>query len=455
MEEHPLHFALKQFFAGQGLPVRGARYLAAVSGGLDSVVLAQLCREAGMDIVIAHANFGLRGAESNRDEDFVKELAAALGYPFQSRFLDAAAYAAHHKCAVQEAARELRYAWFDALRRDCGCTHTLLAHHANDAVETMVMHFFRGTGLQGLASMPPVHREKKLLRPLLGVSRADIYTYAREKELQWVEDSSNLSDKYTRNFIRHKVLPLVAQVYPEADGNLQRNLERFRKTAAFYTASMQKLKESLYEYSGDTIRIPVLKWKQHLHTPLTYEIIRDFGFGEKQVEDVLRLLDGPTGKFIENDQFQLIRHRKWMVAAPKKERAGLVAIGAGAEAVSFGGGQLQLKMHTAASFTPDPRVACLDASDIRFPLVLRQWKAGDYFYPLGMRKKKKLARFFIDCRLSKAEKENTWVLESDRRIIWIIGHRIDDRFRITPRTKEVLQVSWTSPSAGDKTARPR
>lgn len=426
----------------------GAKFLLAVSGGVDSVVLCELCKQAGLKFSIAHCNFGLRGEESERDEKFVRSLSKKYGVEVFVKKFDTQNYAEEKKLSIQEAARELRYDWFVQLKKEKGFSFTLLAHHAEDNIETLLMNFFRGTGLQGLTGMPEENRDEKFfLRPLLNVRRTAIVEFANQNKLQWVEDSSNASSKYTRNFFRNELLPQIRKVYPQVEENLLNTIDRFKKIHALYQTSVEELKKKVCEVNGSEVRIPVLKLMKYRHTSLIYEIIKDFGFGEKQVEEIIKLSEADSGRFMENENFQIIKHRNWFIIAPKSNTVDTIVIEEGMDKLSFSGGRLEVKQIAKEKFSLQKKdnIAQLDAKSIEFPLLLRKWKRGDYFYPLGMRKKKKLARFFIDQKLAKNQKENVWVLESNKKIIWIAGMRIDDRFKITDSTKEILQISWTNP----------
>lgn len=419
------------------------KFLLAVSGGIDSVVLCELSSQAGLHFAIAHCNFGLRGEESDRDETFVKSLGEKYKVDVFVQRFDTTAYAAERRLSVQEAARNLRYDWFEALRSEQGFACTLLAHHADDNIETLLLNFFRGTGLDGLTGMPEEKKESHCLRPMLQLRRSEIEAFASEQKLSWVEDSSNTSTKYTRNFLRHEIIPQLQKVFPQVEENLLRNISRLKETKALYYELLVNLKKKLCTTKGEEVHIPVRRLLQYKHTSLLYEIIKDFGFGEGAVGEVLKLAEAESGRYIANESFRIIRHRAWFIIAPKSTTAETLIIEKEDEVVRFGQEELNLKFvkKEKLSLNSSPLVAQLDAAEISFPLVLRKWKAGDYFYPLGMRKKKKLARFFIDQKLSKTEKEKVWVLESHKRIVWVVGYRIDDRFKLTDRTAQVLLLT--------------
>jgi len=268
------------------------KFLVAVSGGVDSVVLCELCKLSGIEFSIAHCNFQLREEESERDEQFARKMAEQYGVEIFVKKFDTEAYANEKKISIQEAARDLRYQWFVELKKKTGFSFTLLAHHADDNIETLLMNFFRGTGLQGLTAMPGEDtQEKFILRPLLNVRRKEIIEFAKQNKLSWVEDSSNASSKYTRNFFRNELLPAIKKSYPQVEENLLANIDRFKKTNHLYQAAVEELKKKVCERYASEVRIPVLKLMKYQQTSLIYEIIRDYGFGEKQVEELIKLAD--------------------------------------------------------------------------------------------------------------------------------------------------------------------
>jgi tRNA(Ile)-lysidine synthase len=313
-------------------------------------------------------------------------------------------------------------------------------------VETLLMNFFRGTGLEGLTGIPEAKPEVHCLRPMLSFRRKEIEAFAKEASLQWVEDSSNALSKYTRNFFRNELIPQLQTVFPKLEDNLLDNIKRFQQTNAIYTELVGNLKKKVCEVKGEEVHIPVRKLMKYKNTSLIYEIIRDFGFGEKMIDEVLKLANAESGKYITNGEYRIIRHRAWFVIAPVTTAAQTLVIDKEDDYIQFANQQLKLTRIKKEKFVLDtsPSVAQVDGKEIAFPLVLRKWKTGDYFYPLGMRKKKKVARFFIDQKLSKTDKEKVWVIESHKRIVWIVGYRIDDRFKVTESTNEVLQLSLSS-----------
>jgi tRNA(Ile)-lysidine synthase len=459
----------EHYITQQNLFQQKDKLLLAVSGGIDSVVLCELCKQAGYEFTILHCNFQLRGEESERDEKFVRELAKNYGVGFITERFNTKEYAAGMKQSIQEAARDIRYFWFGKIcaektfpgfnkpsdkpgwyssigQFEHGKWFVATAHHLNDSIETMLMNFFKGTGIKGMTGISPKHDNAwYIVRPLLFASRTDIKQFANEHGLSWVEDSSNASDKYTRNYFRNKLIPGIKEVFPQAEHNLADNLSRFAEVEVLYEQAVQYHKKKLVELKGNEIHIPVLKLLKTIPlNTIVYEIIKDFGFTARQVNDVIGLLKAESGKYIASENYRIIRNRNWLIISQNDSSvAHNILIEEAVAEIEFEGGKLQLeKKEQTADFRmqTSEHIAQLDADEVKFPLLLRKWKQGDYFYPLGMKKKKKLSRFLIDRKLSLTQKEKVWVIEMNKKIIWIVGLRIDDRFKLTDKTKHVLQL---------------
>ncbi|HTN09007.1 tRNA lysidine(34) synthetase TilS [Agriterribacter sp.] len=423
--------------------------LLAVSGGVDSVVLCELCHLAKFRFIIAHCNFQLRGEESKRDERFVKGLAEHYGKEIFLKRFDTEAYALQNKTSIQVAARELRYQWFYELTaeletRERTPVHVLTAHHADDNVETVLMNFFKGTGIAGMRGMLP--KTHKITRPLLFAQKQTLIDFAKEQVLSFVEDSSNASDKYSRNYIRHHVVPFIEEIYPGAAGNITANIERFREIELLYTQSIAVHKKNLIEQRGNEVYIAVRKLlKTDPLKTVVFEITKAYGFTAKQAEEVIGLLHAETGKFVLSSTHRILRNRDCLVISSLAQNASsVIVIDKNEKEVMFEKGKLLLTIRERKDeweIPVAPSVACLDMKEIQFPLLLRKWKPGDYFYPLGMKKKKKLSRFFIDQKLSLPEKENTWVVEMNKKIVWVVNKRIDERFKVLPGTKTILKIA--------------
>ena len=446
----------QQYINEENLFQKKGKLLIAVSGGVDSVVLCELCKRSGYDFEIAHCNFQLRGTESDRDEQFVKGLGEKYDVEVFVKKFETEKYAAENKSSIQAAARELRYTWFLELLKPP--TFLLTAHHLDDNIETLLMNFFKGTGINGLRGILPKHDQ--LIRPLLFAWKEELRTFAETHQLKFVEDSSNASDKYTRNYFRNQLIPSIQKVFPQAEENLAHNLQRFREIELLYRQSIDLHKSTLLEQKGKEQHIPVLKLKKL--TPLEtvlYEIIKEYNFTAHQVDEVKGLLQSESGKYISSSTHRIIRNRNWLIISPlETSGAENILIEENDNLIVFPDGQLQINKQARNPQSQSDRViragtipnlqapttnfsVQLDASLISFPLLLRKWKKGDYFYPLGMQKKKKLSRFFIDQKLSLTQKERVWVLEMNKKIIWVAGMRIDDRFKITDQTISILQLN--------------
>ena len=436
--------------------------LLAVSGGADSVALCELCFQAGFHFEIAHCNFQLRGEESQRDEEFVRKLAEKYWSKVFIKKFDTKKYAEEKKISIQIAARELRYEWFDELLKEefAGSYHSasnlipdntnliphtsylLTAHHANDNIETLLMNFFKGTGIKGLQGI--LSNQGKIIRPLLFAKKKEIISFIKENNLEFVEDSSNSSEKYTRNYFRLQLIPSIQNVFPYVEENLINNIERFKEIEVLYLQSIELHKKNLLEQKGNEVHIPVLKLlKSKPLKTIVYEIIKDFNFTAHQTGEAVHLLNSESGKYISSATHRILKNRKWLIIAPVNNfLAQHILINKSDKEIVFELGKLIFKNEafTNEKISTSNLTAMLDAKNITFPLLLRKWKPGDYFYPLGMQKKKKLSKFFIDQKISLTEKEKVWVIESDKRIIWIIGKRIDDRFKITEKTKNVVSI---------------
>ena len=424
------------------------KLLLAVSGGVDSVVLCELCKQSGYDFAIAHCNFQLRGEDSNRDEQFVAQLAKKYDAVLYSKKFETKILAAKEKKSIEEAARNLRYAWFEELRAENGYTCIVTAHHANDNIETVLMNFFRGTGIKGLHGIPP--RRNKIIRPLLFATKKEIENFAADYQLDFVTDHTNAQNDFTRNYFRNELIPAVEKIFPAVNENILKNISRFGEAENLYNQAIDLHKNKLLEYKGKEIHIPVLKLKKSepLAT-IVYEIIKAYNFTANQTEEVIGLLDSESGKYVQSASHRIIRNRKWLIISPNQTtEAANILIEENDTKVTFESGVLELqKFSQLPTANYQLSTAQLDVSEIKFPLLLRKWKQGDYFYPLGMQKKKKLSRFFIDQKLSLTQKENVWVIETNKKIVWVVGMRIDDRFKITGKTKAVLQIAFKTTDA--------
>lgn len=438
-----------QHILTDGLFKKTDKLLIAVSGGADSVVLCDLCFRAGFNFEIAHCNFQLRGEDSEADEQFVIELASKYKVKHHVVKFDTEKFAADNKQNIQLAARNLRYTWFnDVISNDTTITNILTAHHADDNLETILMNFFKGTGIKGLKGIQSNHAGigGKIVRPLLFANKYELVDYAQSNNCQWREDVSNESDKYTRNFFRNQIIPLIENVIPEAKANVQNNIKRFNEIAVIYDAAILNIKSKLLEHKGNEIHIPVLKLLKHdAFETILFEIIKPYNFTSLQLKDSVNLLHADSGKYVISGTHRILKNRNWLIISPNETQdESVFIIESDTKIVHFGSNEITIENTSSTQFSNDSSIALLDLKNVQFPLMLRKWKQGDYFYPLGMLKKKKLSRFFIDIKLSLLEKENTWVVESNKKIIWVVGKRIDNRFKITDTTESVLKLNLIS-----------
>lgn len=433
---------LKQYFPDGNY----GTWLLAISGGVDSVVLGHLLKQNRIPFVLAHCNFRLRGAESDRDEAFVRQLADSWQVALSIKHFDTEAYAAKNKCSIQVAARQLRYNWFAEWAQE-GHRYIATAHHANDSVETMLLNLMRGTGIEGLHGI--LARKGKLIRPLIMATKNEVLDYAKEAGLQWVDDSSNNINKYTRNYIRNEWLPAAEKAFPAAVKNMVGTIAKMQEAEQLYQQAIDQHKKRLLKLVDGEWRIPVmlLQKAQPLRT-IVWELIKPFGFSEGQVGEVVKLCKAASGAYVSAADWRIIKHRNWLLVSPiAKVDATLEVWEEAIESIELPIGRMTKEImdyQANVSIDTAPKSeALLDAKKIQFPLVCRPWRPGDYFYPLGMAKKKKVSRILIDLKLSKVEKEGIWVLESANRIVWVIGQRIDDRVKVMKTTNKILKINFT------------
>jgi tRNA(Ile)-lysidine synthase len=418
--------------------LKKSRLILAISGGIDSVVLAHLCYRLKLNFALAHCNFNLRGEESNADEDFVLELAEQLDVEVFIQNFDTQAYAEENKCSIQMAARELRYDWFAELAEQLQFDYILTAHHADDNLETFLINFIRGTGLNGLTGIPVIN--ENIVRPLLPFSREKIESYAQEKGIKWREDSSNVSSKYLRNKLRHQVVPILKEINPQLLDSFKSTLTNLNDTADIVEESLSAVAKRAISgigYNGVSYKVSEFK---KVNNPKAYlfEMFKDYGFTEWN--DVEALLDAESGKQLFSKSHRLIKHREHLILAEiKSEEAQGITINETDTLVETDIGSLNFEAVNCVSEKLDS-IAYIDKDKVTFPLELRVWKEGDYFFPIGMKGKKKISKYLKDEKLSLVEKENTWLLISNDEVVWVLGKRADNRFRVTEVTNNILKI---------------
>lgn len=414
------------------------KLLLATSGGLDSMVMLHLFQKLKYKIAIAHCNFQLRGLESFEDQNFVKEYAVTNNIPIFTTQFDTKNFAKDYKLSTQVAARNLRYDWFYELLEIEKFDFILTAHHADDNLETFIINLSRGTGLDGLVGIPEIN--DKIIRPLLILSRQEIENYAKKNNLLWREDSSNASDNYLRNKIRHHVIPSLKEINPNF-------LDSFHKTQSYLQEAQTMVEDAtimIYQQVakevGDEIHFDLLKLKTlpNFKTYL-YQWLQEFGFSAWN--DIYNLIDSQSGKVVYSDDYQIIKNRSQLVLAPISVSEN--------EIYFIKKNQFEVKIPINLSICKVTDICdasnstiFVDEDKLSFPLEIRKWIEGDNFHPFGMNgKSKKVSKFFKDEKLSILEKQQIWILKSDNQIVWIIGLRQDERFKIENTTINKLQIT--------------
>jgi len=412
------------------------KFLLACSGGLDSVILVHLCVQSELDFSMAHCNFNLRGEESDKDEQFVRQLAKNLNKTLWVEHFDTKDYVNTHKVSVQMAARDLRYNWFNDLLSEHGLRTLVTAHHADDNLETFLINLSRGTGIKGLSGIPA--KTEIISRPLLPYSRAQLSAYAEQEKIQWREDQSNAETKYLRNKIRHDIIPLLKDTHPTFLHNFQTTQRNLQQIVDISETHLVNIKKEFFRYEGDIIRIST-KSLQGLK-PIgahMYGLFHAYGF--TAWDDVVQLLTAMSGKEIRSKTHRLLKDRDDLLLSPIRQVSNCIYEINETDTGIDTPMALSIASVDMISATA-PNILYVDKATLKYPMVLRKWQKGDYFYPLGMKGRKKLAKFFKDEKMDVIAKENQWLLCSDNQIVWVVGKRPDERFKITPKTKKILKI---------------
>jgi len=434
--------AFTRFVTKNKLVAPGDRVLLAVSGGVDSMVMSHLFFQMNINLGIIHCNFSLRANESDKDEKMVRDYADKHNIPFYSKQFNTKSYAKENGLSVQMAARELRYSWFEEIRVKKGYDTIAVAHNLNDNVETLLINLIRGTGISGLTGMKPAIN--RIIRPLLFASREDIIVYCKQNYIAYREDMSNAETKYTRNKIRHLIIPLLKEINPSVEYTLNDTAERFIGITEIVSGYIAGLKERISKQEGELNIFNFSLLKEHLHnSTILYELFKPYGITNARLNDLIKVIDGKTGGQIFTDTHRIIKNRKEVIVSANDKVKDTSYKIADINDLRNVPGIVSAEYSDVASnfeIPSDHLIACIDSEKISFPLTIRKWKAGDQFCPLGMKQKKKLSDYFIDNRYSKITKENKYILESDGKIVWIVGDRIDNRFRITISTRKALII---------------
>ncbi|NII85096.1 MULTISPECIES: tRNA lysidine(34) synthetase TilS [unclassified Pedobacter] len=428
----------QDFIEQQQLFVRANKILLAVSGGKDSVLMLHLFKAIGIDVGVAHCNFNLRADEAQRDESFVALLSKNLGLPFYVTHFDTKKYAAENKISTQMAARDLRYNWFEEIRRKEGYDYIALAQHQNDAVETILINLTRGTGISGLHGILP--KRDLLIRPLLFLNRQQIDEIVRINNINFVEDSSNASTNYTRNKIRLQVVPHLQEINPNLEKTFAENIVRFAELEVFLNIQVQKLANKILNKRNDGIYIPLEEvLKLNPQKLLLYELLKPFNFGENVVQEILDSLKALSGTHFFSATHQAIINRNDLVIVEKNTSVTANQfIHPTTENIAFANDEISLRFTDEVRFEINSNKAFVNADKLIFPLILRNWQNGDKFIPLGMRNPKKVSDYFIDEKVPLHLKSVTPILvNGNGEIVWIAGMRQDNRYKLTTATKKV------------------
>lgn len=421
--------------------LKKAKILIAVSGGLDSVVLTHLCSKLNLNIALAHCNFNLRGNESDTDEAFVLELAKTLDIEVFIQHFNTEAYAKAEKSSIQMAARTLRYNWFFDLARQLQFDYILTAHHADDNLETVLINLTRGTGIEGLTGIP--ERNENIVRPLLKFSRESLEYYAKSKNITWREDSSNASTKYLRNKLRHDVIPILKEINPTLLKNVETTLDNLKDTKAIVQESVSAvLKRAIIQRDSEAVIYKIQEFK-NLKQPKAYlfEVFKIYGFTDWNVLE--NLLHAQSGKQIMSNTHTLLKNRETLVLTENTTVTAFkeITIEKPSKSIEIANGLLSIE-HVEKLEKNTKSTIYLDQKLLNFPLKVRQWEKGDYFYPLGMTGKKKLSKFFKDEKLSLRAKEKCLVLTSNNTIVWVINYRSSALFKATNQTDNILKITY-------------
>jgi tRNA(Ile)-lysidine synthase len=436
---------VKAYLQENDMPSAPSTIIVGVSGGADSVALLIVLKELGYTCVVAHCNFHLRENEADADERFVIQLCHEHQCECEIQHFDTRKYAVEKKISIEMAARDLRYAWFEELRKTYQAAAIAIAHHLNDSVETVLINLINGTGIQGITGIKP--KNGYIMRPLLCVNRKQIEDFLSEKKLHYVTDSSNLENVYTRNKIRNVLIPEIEKINESFFNTMVTNIQNFNVAASIYNKYISDKLHHLVEYSNETnfrISISHLLKEEHAAT-LLYEALKSSNFSPKTCNSIHTNLPSNSGKEYVSSTHRLLIDREFLFISPIEEKDATDSFTIQPSCTQINS-PIQLRIETLANdehfqLSKAPTCANIDNACVSYPLIIRKWKHGDIFSPLGMKKKKKVSDFFIDEKLTKWEKENCWILESNGDIVWIIGYRLDNRYKITKSTAQVLKIT--------------
>jgi tRNA(Ile)-lysidine synthase len=425
----------------QNLPfLKGQQLLLATSGGIDSMVLLHLCHQLKLDVRVAHCNFQLRGDESDEDEKFVKAQCEKLDVLLFVNHFDTKKFAEKQKLSIQLVARKLRYDWFNTLLINNDYDYILTAHHLDDSLETVLINFTRGSGLDGLTGIP--QQNGNIIRPLLPFSRNEIEAFAKENKVEWREDSSNASDKYLRNKLRHDVIPVLRELNPSLLDSFENTVSSLQQAKSLVSDASQMVYKQVVS-EEDTIKIDISKLlKFQNHKAYLYQWLSEYGFTDWDA--VYDLIEAQSGKQVFSETHILLKDRNHLILFPKQNDNEPIHFWIKEE-------QKEVKFPLKLAFCNVDDISVqatntifVDEDKLQFPLEIRKWQEGDWFYPHGMNGKKKLSKFFKDEKFSLLDKSNTWLLCSENQIVWVVGKRQDERFKVEKATTKILKINYTA-----------
>ena len=415
---------VKEFIEKEDLFSKQDKILVALSGGADSVALTRILITLGYHCEAAHCNFELRGEESDRDEDFVRNFCRSLNIKCHSIHFETRRYAAQQSISIEMAARELRYNWFSKICEESDCQVVAVAHHKDDSVETMLLNLIRGTGINGLLGIRP--KNGNVVRPLLCASRQEVVAYLHRMNQTYVTDSTNLEDEYTRNKIRLNLLPLMEEINPSVKDGLVKTASYLNDISKVYQQAIKESIDRIFITPEKEISIEKLM-NEPAPQALLFEVLSPLGFNSTQVEEVYGSLNGQPGKRFISNQWQVVKDRELLLIEKVKTANDKPQI------------IFEEVLFTKEFVIPkDKNTACFDANKFKGVISIRKWEKGDYFIPFGMKGKKLVSDFMTDSKFSLLKKEQQWVLSCNDQIAWLIGERTDNRFRIDDSTQKVI-----------------
>lgn len=437
---------VREFINKENLIQNNTKIIVGLSGGMDSMVLLDILTLLGYRCMAAHCNFHLRGEESTRDENFVKKWCKSIDIPYTSINFDTKQYAADRKISIEMAARELRYSWFETIRKHHQANYIAVAHHKDDSVETVLLNLIRGTGIKGLTGISP--KNGHVIRPLLCISRSEVEDYISVRGIPYVTDSTNNEDLYLRNAIRLNVIPQLETLNPSVKDTIYKTSKNVKEAERIYSDTIEKTIKKVF--NDNKIDINELR-KAASPLSVLFELLTPYNFTPSTIEDISESIDSISGKVFFSDnisdfdkkKYRLIKDRNFFILDTVKgiyNENESYLIEEGTTEINF---PVQLKIRELISSDEikyNRHFLYIDAEKVKYPFSLRRWKAGDWFIPFGMKGRKKLSDYFTDRKFNLRDKDDAWILTSGDDIMWIVGERNDDRFKITGNTKTIIAI---------------